>query len=69
MAQTLDLPGQSEDVTVLNFWASWCGSCRSEIPNLDRIHRTHGATRVVSLSVEQDSLSNIHYKARKLGAT
>ena len=49
-----ELRGQ---VVLLNFWASWCGPCRTEMPLLVKIHDKYkgmGFT-VLGVNVEEDS--------------
>lgn len=46
-------------VTVLNFWATWCGPCRKEIPDLEAIHKEYGAKGVQVIGVSLDRGPNI----------
>lgn len=35
--QTFNIAENRGKITVLNFWGTWCGPCRSELPDFDRI--------------------------------
>jgi peroxiredoxin len=42
------------EVVVLNFWASWCSVCRTEMPRLDRMHATYRSAGLVLYGVNVD---------------
>jgi thiol:disulfide interchange protein len=48
-------------VVVLNYWATWCVPCRSEIPEFNKIHDELGAkgVQVVGISMDQDGADTV----------
>ncbi|WP_293851304.1 TlpA disulfide reductase family protein [Steroidobacter sp.] len=67
LAPTFSLPSRAGDnvsldqlkgkVVMLNFWASWCGPCRTEMPLLEQMHKRYSALgfTMVGVNVEADT--------------
>src|SRR5262245_12314329 len=47
-----DLRGK---VVLLNFWATWCGPCRIEMPAMERLYRTYERKDFEILAVSTDA--------------
>ncbi|MEP0775103.1 MAG: TlpA family protein disulfide reductase [Acidobacteriota bacterium] len=43
------------EVTVLNFWATWCGPCRHELPELERLQAEFKGKPLKVLAINVDS--------------
>jgi peroxiredoxin len=43
-------------VIILNFWATWCGPCKREIPDFIELQKEYGSKglQIVGVSVDQD---------------
>ncbi|MFD0586682.1 TlpA family protein disulfide reductase [Paenibacillus sp. GCM10027627] len=39
--------GKSEKLIFVNFWASWCGPCELEAPDLQKLHEKYGDQMVL----------------------
>ena len=55
--KNLKLSEMAGNVVLINFWASWCGPCREEMPLLNDLHKKYeplGFT-VLGVNVEEDA--------------
>jgi thiol-disulfide isomerase/thioredoxin len=45
-------------VLFINFWATWCGPCRAEMPEIDAYYRAHRERGLEVLALSTDELAD-----------
>jgi DsbE subfamily thiol:disulfide oxidoreductase len=56
-------------VAVVNFWATWCGPCRAEIPNLIELQKRYGPEGlvIVGISLDEEGAAVVEPFIKRLG--
>jgi thiol-disulfide isomerase/thioredoxin len=56
-----DLAAKRDKVVLINVWATWCGPCRYEIPELQALHDHYAArgVEVVGVSVDESGAQSV----------
>jgi thiol-disulfide isomerase/thioredoxin len=60
-----------QPVTLVNIWATWCGPCKAEFPELQRLHEEYGprGLRLLAVSIDSEADSVVEASARSMRVT
>lgn len=63
-----ELADNPSKVIILNIWATWCGPCRVEMPELNQLQKEYGreVLSVVAVSDETESVVSTYVKEKGL---
>jgi thiol-disulfide isomerase/thioredoxin len=59
LGEPIALAASRGKVTVLDFWATWCGPCLSAMPRLDQLARKHPDVAVLAINLDDATAARV----------
>lgn len=57
---------ESDKLTIVDFWAQWCGPCRNQIPILDEFAKSNPDVQIIKVNVDDNSELATSYGIRSI---
>ena len=67
--ERMDISELKGKVVLIDFWATWCGPCRRELPHVQKLYDLHKDDGLVVLAVSQEKEATIRRYIDKSGFT